>query len=56
MEIPAEYLITALILPLYPLLFMIMRKIGRYDEVCKDVEALEADVKELWKRANGVKE
>lgn len=50
MAVEAEYLITALILPIYPLLWMINRKIGKYDQVCEDVKALKTDVASIWQK------
>jgi len=54
MAVEAEYLITALILPIYPMLFMINRRIGKYDQVCQDVQDLEKEIQALWAKINEV--
>lgn len=50
MAVEAEFLITALIIPIYPVLFFIYQKIGKYDQVCKDVRDLEDEIRQLWER------
>jgi len=56
MAVEAEYLITALILPIYPLLWVINRKIGKYDQVCEDVKVLKHDVSRIWMKLYEVSE
>ncbi|MDD1689709.1 MAG: hypothetical protein LUQ66_03520 [Methanoregula sp.] len=41
------------VLPLYPLLFSIHQKIGRYDEVVEEFKALRAEHEEIMEASHG---
>lgn len=45
--------LVALITPIYVALFAINRKIGKYDQVCREVREMEDELNQLWIAVTG---
>ena len=53
METEVLGIILGVVLPLYPMLFAIYQKIGRYDEVVEEFRKLRAEHDARWENFHG---